>query len=79
MQNLSPKDIAGSDIMELKVSWRIYPLQALKSFNGEADNFKTKKLFDDIHELGFWWLLVSDGVKYIGLEAKMATLGLRRY
>jgi len=24
-QNLSPKDIAGSDIMKLKVSWRIYP------------------------------------------------------
>ena len=30
-QNLSPKDIAGSDIMKLKVSWPIYPLWALKS------------------------------------------------
>jgi len=25
-QNLSPKDIAGNDIMKLKVSRRIYPL-----------------------------------------------------
>jgi len=29
-QNLSPKDIARGD-MKLKVSWRIYPLLALKS------------------------------------------------
>ena len=28
-QNLSPKDIAGSDIMKLKVSQRIYPLCGL--------------------------------------------------
>ena len=32
-QYLSPKDIAGSNIMKLKVSWQIYPLWALKSFN----------------------------------------------
>jgi len=30
-QNLSPKDIAGSNIMKLKVWWQIYPLWALKS------------------------------------------------
>jgi len=49
MQSLSPKDIAGSDIMKLKVSRRIYPLWALKSFNGKANNFKME-LFNDIHE-----------------------------
>ena len=32
MQNLSPKDFAGGDILKLKVSWRIYPLWALKSY-----------------------------------------------
>ena len=31
-QNLSPKGIAGSDIMRLKVSWWIYPLWVLNSF-----------------------------------------------
>ena len=37
-QSVGPKDIAGSDIMKLKVSRRIYPLWALKSFNLTTSN-----------------------------------------
>ena len=43
-QNLSPKDIAGS---EIKVSSQIYPLSTKKSLM--ANNFKME-LFNDIHE-----------------------------
>ena len=36
-QNISPQDIAGSDIRKLKVSWHLWALQALKGFNLTTD------------------------------------------
>ena len=53
-QNLSPKDIVGSDILKLKVSWRIYLLWALKSlvWNGKDQ----RKLRQEVLEYNYMFV-----------------------
>jgi len=52
-QNLSPKDIAGSDIMKLKVSWWIYPLWALKSFKRWKSGWGPGMMFCQLYSTQF--------------------------
>jgi len=67
MQNLSPKDIARSDIMKLKVSWGIYSSMSPKELTKLVLQALKFDIFPSIilrNHYPYWWLEIASVSQY---------------